>query len=410
MKNKRVILLVLDSMGIGALPDASKFNDIGSNTLGHIDEYANNNNHSFDIPNLLQMGLGQAYELASKKKLFTAIKYEQELLSIKPHKQFSGSYAACNEISSGKDTTSGHWEMAGCPVLFDWGYFTNEHNSFPNSLLQEIYAKCKINNSLGNCHASGTEIINQLGEEHIKTLAPIFYTSSDSVFQIACHEDYFSLDKLYELCASVRKILAPYNIARVIARPFKGDKLNGFKRTNNRHDYSLKPPHDTLLDVCYNNQGVVVAIGKIADIYANRGISATIKAYGIDGLCKATINAMKQYTTDKTFIMTNLVDFDMLYGHRRDILGYKNALEEFDKSLLDIINELTDNDILMISADHGCDPSWHGSDHTREYVPLLIYQRGVSGCNLGVRNSFADIGQTIAQYLQLPSLQYGIAF
>lgn len=392
---KRAIIMVLDSFGIGHLPDSDKFGDKGSDTLGHIDEFAHNNNLSFDLPNLLQLGLGKAYTKVNNKTLFLD----------KNNYKVSGYYGACKEISSGKDTTSGHWEMAGCPVLFDWGYFTQHDNSFPQELLNKIMETSGIQGYLGNCHASGTDIIRDLGLEHIKTGYPIFYTSADSVFQIACHEKHFGLDKLYKLCNEVRELLDP-NIARVIARPFIGETPDTFERTGNRKDYSVLPESKTLLDVCKDSGGEVIAIGKIGDIYAHQGTTIEIKANLLPELCDKTIEAIKTHKKDKTFIMTNLVDFDMLYGHRRDIPGYKNALEYFDTRLPEILATLSDDDILILTADHGCDPTWHGSDHTREHIPFIMYHKG-SSMDLGIRDTYADIGQTVATQLGLAQLKYG---
>lgn len=393
---KRAIIIVLDSFGLGALPDANKFGDVGADTLGHIDEYAHKNNLGFSIPNLLKLGLGKAYSLVNHNKLH-ADNNDYAL---------NGSYGACCELSSGKDTTSGHWEIAGSPVLFDWGYFSDLKNSFPLELLDKIVTKSGIPGYLGNCHASGTDIIRDLGLEHIKSGKPIFYTSADSVFQIAAHEEHFGLDKLYKLCEIARAELEPYNIARVIARPFVGETPGTFNRTVNRHDYSLLPNNKTLFDVCLENGGNTIAIGKIGDIYAHQGTKIEIRANGLEDLCEKTIKAIKEYRDDKTFIMTNLVDFDMLYGHRRDTVGYKNALETFDKILPQIIKALVSDDILILTADHGCDPTWPGSDHTREHIPFLMYHSGKSQ-NLGIRQTYADIGQTVAKYLGLPPLKTG---
>ena len=396
---KRAIVMVLDSFGVGALPDANKFGDMGSNTLGNIVNYCYNNGHVLEIPNLLKLGLGKAYNLAN----------ENNIQCDDGNYVLNGSYGVARELSSGKDTTSGHWEIAGCPVLFDWGYFKNLTNTFPKELLDKIITKTGIEGFLGNCHASGTDIIKNLGLEHIKSGYPIFYSSADSVFQIACHEEYFGLDNLYNLCQDVRDLLEPYNIARVIARPFIGNEAHNFIRTANRHDYSLLPPHKTLLNICQEEGVQVVAIGKIGDIYAHSGTSVEIKASGLEDLCQKTIDAMNNYNQGKAFIMTNLVDFDMLYGHRRDVLGYKNALEQFDCILPNIIKQLKDDDLLILTADHGCDPTWQGSDHTREYIPILMYHKNQS-YNLGVRETFADIGQSIASHLGLSKLNYGISF
>lgn len=398
MTAKRAIIIVLDSFGIGALPDAAKFGDAGSDTLGHIDEYATKNKLSFNIPNLLKLGLGRAYTLVNNKKL--DCDNNDYVLN--------GYYGACKEQSTGKDTTSGHWEMAGYPVLFDWGYFTDLENSFPKELLDKIVAKSGIPGYLGNCHASGTDIIRDLGNEHVKTGKPIFYSSADSVFQIACHEQSFGLENLYKLCKIARAELAPYNIARVIARPFIGDSPASYERTGNRKDYSLLPESKTLLDICSEHGGQVISIGKIGDIYAHQGTGTEIKATGLTQLCDKTITAINEHKQDKTFIMTNLVDFDMLYGHRRNTLGYKEALEYFDSRLPEILATLNADDILVLSADHGCDTIWPGSDHTREHIPFLMYHNGKAG-EIGICDSYSDIGQTVAKHLNLPKLAYGIA-
>ncbi len=382
---KRAIILVLDSFGLGALPDADKFGDIGSDTLGHIDEYCYLNSLSFKIPNLLKLGLGMAYSRVNNKQLHCD---KRDYLT-------NGLYGACKELSSGKDTTSGHWEIAGSPVLFEWGYFKER---FPQDLLDKIVKRSGIPGYLGNCHASGTDIISNLGDMHIKTGKPIFYTSADSVFQIACHEEIFGLDNLYHLCKIVREELEPYNIARVIARPFKGTEPSNYARTGNRHDYSLLPNNKTLFDVCCDNDITTVAIGKIGDIYAHQGTEIEIKANGLSDLIDKSVDAIKTYKDNKTFIMTNLVDFDMLYGHRRDTEGYKEALEYLDTRIPEIIMNLNNEDILILTADHGCDPTWHGSDHTREYIPFIMYNSGISH-DIGIRDTFADIGQTVAQHL-----------
>ena len=397
---KRVIVMVLDSFGIGDLPDADKFGDQGSNTLGHIDQYCHENNQQFNIPNLLKLGLGKAYQNVNGKVLHADLgNYE-----------VTGFYGAARELSSGKDTTSGHWEIGGYPVMFDWGYFTSHDNSFPEELLDKIVTRSGISGYLGNCHASGTTIIAELGEEHLKTGKPIFYTSADSVFQIACHEGTFGLDNLYRLCEVVREELEPYNIARVIARPFDGDSSANFARTKNRKDYSLLPGAPTILDICKDNDGEVVAIGKIGDIYAHQGTTVEIKASGLLELTDKTIAAIRDYSSDKpTYIMTNLVDFDMNFGHRRDVKGYKEALEYFDSRIPDLLSNLKPDDILLFTADHGCDPTWRGSDHTREHIPIIGYYKGQS-LDIGVRETFADIGQTIASHLNLPKLDYGKSF
>ena len=391
---KRAIILVLDSFGIGALPDADKFGDVGSDTLGHIDEYCYLHNLSFKIPNLLKLGLGLAYSRVNNKQLYCD---KRDYLT-------NGLYGACKEIGSGKDTTSGHWEIAGSPVLFEWGYFKEK---FPQDLLDKIVKRSGIPGYLGNCHASGTDIIRNLGDEHIKTGKPIFYTSADSVFQIACHEETFGLENLYNLCKTVREELEPYNIARVIARPFEGTEASNYARTGNRHDYSLLPNNKTLFDVCCENNIETVAIGKIGDIYAHQGTQIEIMANGLSDLIDKSIAAIKKYKDNPTFIMTNLVDFDMLYGHRRDTKGYKEALEYLDTRIPEIINSLTTDDILILTADHGCDPTWSGSDHTREHIPFIMYNSGIS-YDIGIRDTYADIGQTVAKHLGI-TIAIGIA-
>lgn len=397
---KRVIVMVLDSFGIGALPDAADFGDTGSDTLGHIDKYCADNSLAFKIPNMLKLGLGKAYSNVNGNQL-TCDKDDYIV---------NGFYGASKEKSSGKDTTSGHWEIAGCPVNFEWGYFTPHDNSFPQELLDKIVARAAISGFLGNCHASGTTIIANLGDEHIKTGKPIFYTSADSVFQIACHEEHFGLDNLYKLCQIVREELEPYNIARVIARPFTGDNTANYARTKNRKDYSVLPSAPTVLDVCKDANGDVVAIGKIGDIYAHQGTTVEIKASGLPELTDKTLEAIKTHNSAKpTYIMTNLVDFDMNFGHRRDVLGYKEALEYFDTRVPELIASLNDNDILLFTADHGCDPTWRGSDHTREHIPVFGYYQG-KAIDIGTRETFADIGQTIAKHLNLPKLNFGTAF
>ena len=395
---KKAVVIVFDSFGLGALPDAYKFKDEGSNTLGNIDKYCKHNNINFNINNLLKLGLGKAYKNLHQQQLFC----DQDDYNV------IASYGVCQELSTGKDTTSGHWEIAGYPVLFEWGYFKNKINTYPQTLLDKIVALSKIKGFLGNCHASGTDIIRDLGDEHIKTGFPIFYSSADSVFQIACHEKYFGLDNLYKLCEIVREQLSEYNIARVIARPFIGESKFEYTRTGNRKDYSLSPSEHTLLDVCSENKIKTIAIGKIADIYSHRGVDIEIKANGLQSLIDQTISSIKDQSNTNSFIMTNLVDFDMLYGHRRDVVGYKNALEYVDVRIQEILNVLSKDDVLIITADHGCDPTWTGSDHTREYIPFLMYHNNLT-INFNTRNSFADIGQTIANFFNIPKLKHGLS-
>lgn len=395
----RVIILVLDSFGIGASPDAEKFGDVGANTFAHIAQrYFEQNNKQISLPHLTELGLVSASMSAGKEKFPTAFTHAVK-----------GGYGYAKEISSGKDTPSGHWEMAGVPVLFDWGYFHDKTNSFPNELISSINQATGFSGILGNCHASGTEIIARLGEEHIKTGMPICYTSGDSVFQVAAHEEHFGLDNLYKYCEIVRELLEDYNIGRVIARPFIGNDKSDFTRTGNRKDYSLLPPAQTVLDKFTEKGGHVISVGKIADIFAHQGISEKTKATGIDALVDATISHLKS-ANDNSLIFTNLVNFDQDFGHRRDPIGYAQALEAFDKRLPEIYRAMNDDDLLLMTADHGCDPTWPGSDHTREYVPVLAYHHNIASVDLGERQSFADLGQTIADIFTLEPMTYGESF
>lgn len=399
---KRVFIMMLDSFGIGYADDADKFGDKGSNTLGHIAQEClagraeQNRSGKLQLPNLEKLGLGLAAK--ASRELPAGFAENPELI---------GGYAYAKEISSGKDTPSGHWEIAGVPVLFDWGYFPQLENSFPNELLERIVQKTGIPGYLGNCHSSGTLILDKLGEEHMKTGKPIFYTSADSVFQIACHEETFGLEKLYELCQIVRDELEGYNIGRVIARPFIGDKAGNFQRTGNRKDYSIEPPSATVLQKLVNEQqGEVISIGKIADIYAHTGITQKIKATGLPELFDKTLVEI-QRAPDKSIVFTNFVNFDSDYGHRRDVAGYAKALEYFDQRLPELLALIQQEDLLIITADHGCDPTWQGTDHTREHIPILLYGANVPKTFLGKRETFADVGQTIANYFGLSPMDYG---
>lgn len=348
---KRVFIMVLDSFGIGYAADAGKFGDTGADTFGHIAKacalgQANKGREgNLSLPNLSKLGLVQAaYESTGH--------YPQGMPT---NDKVIGAYGYASEISTGKDTPSGHWEIAGVPVLFDWGYFSNLTNSFPQALLDKIVVRAKLPGYLGNYHSSGTKILDELGEEHMATGKPIFYTSADSVFQIACHEQTFGLDKLYELCEIVRDELnkGNYNIGRVIARPFVGDKAGSFSRTGNRHDLAVEPPSPIVLKKLVDEKnGHVVSIGKIADIYANMGITHKVKATGLKDLFDATLIEVKK-AQDNTIVFTNFVDFDSSYGHRRDVAGYAGALEYFDSRLPELLALIEPGDLLIITADHG---------------------------------------------------------
>ncbi|MGL4486413.1 MAG: phosphopentomutase [Yersinia sp. (in: enterobacteria)] len=402
---KRTFIMVLDSFGIGASADAKKFGDEGADTLGHIAEACARGEANIGrsgpltLPNLSRLGLGKAAE-ESTGKFPPGLDKNADII---------GAYGYASELSSGKDTPSGHWEIAGVPVLFNWGYFSDVENSFPQALLDKLVKRANLPGYLGNCHSSGTVILDQLGEEHMKTGKPIFYTSADSVFQIACHEETFGLDRLYALCEIAREELTEggYNIGRVIARPFIGDNPGNFQRTGNRHDLAVEPPAPTILKKLVDEKGGdVVSIGKIADIYAHVGITQKVKATGLDALFDATIEAMKK-AGDNTIVFTNFVDFDSSYGHRRDVAGYAAALELFDRRLPELMALVKEDDILILTADHGCDPTWTGTDHTREHIPVLVYGPKVKPCSLGYRETFADIGQTVASYFDLSPMDYG---
>ncbi|RWR00906.1 phosphopentomutase [[Pantoea] beijingensis] len=402
---KRAFIMVLDSFGIGASKDADKFGDKGSDTLGHIAEACfkgeadKGRKGPLHLPNLSALGLGKAAE-ESTGTFPPGLDKNAEII---------GAYAYASELSSGKDTPSGHWEIAGVPVLFDWGYFSDKENSFPQELLDKLVERAGLPGYLGNCHSSGTVILDALGEEHMKTGKPIFYTSADSVFQIACHEETYGLDRLYELCEIAREELTEggYNIGRVIARPFVGDKAGSFERTGNRHDLAVEPPSPTVLKKLVDEQnGDVISVGKIADIYAQVGITKKVKATGLDALFDASIKEMAS-APDNSIVFTNFVDFDSAWGHRRDVAGYAGGLELFDRRLPELMAQVKEGDILILTADHGCDPTWQGTDHTREHIPVLIYGPGVKPGSLGYRDTFADIGQTVAKYFGLSDMDYG---
>ncbi len=383
-KINRIILLILDSLGIGELPDAKEYKDQGSNTLSNIIKVLG----SIALPNLEAMGLGLIQGVEGLQK---------------PKKPIA-SYGRMAEASKGKDTSTGHFEIAG--IIIDKPFST-----YPDGFPEAIMSRFKIETGLdclGNKAASGTEIIMELGEEHIKTGKPIVYTSADSVFQIAAREDVIPIDRLYELCETARHIADKYNIGRVIARPFAGDK-GSFKRTERRKDFSMPPPEKTILDRLKTKGIPVIGIGKIGDIYGHRGLTQEVHTkHNMDGVDK-TIEAVKK--TKNGLIFTNLVDFDMLYGHRNDVTGYANALIEVDKRISEILALLDDSDMLIITADHGCDPTTPSTDHSREYVPLIVYGKKLKhGKSLGTRKTFADVGQTIAEVFNISRMKNGVSF
>ena len=383
---RKVIVLMMDSFGVGGANDAKRFDDEGANTFFHIQEKYKN----LMIPNLEKLGLGEILEMASGKKA--------SLGKGKSLMKFDAKYGYMREKSLGKDTISGHWEMAGVVVDKEFGHFDLEYPSFPEVLIEKICKRAEIEGILGNKAHSGTVIIQELGEEHLKTLKPIFYTSADSNLQIAAHEEKFGLERLYRLCEIAFEEVKPYNIARVIARPFIGEKEGEFVRTKNRKDYAVSPFGMTVLEKVKNKGMEVIGIGKIPDIYAHIGFTKEVKASGLEELWDKTLNEVKELKKDG-IIFTNFVDFDMNWGHRRDVDGYAKGLEYFDKRLIEIEKVMGDDDICFITADHGCDPTFKGSDHTRECVPVIVFGKKIKKENLGERIGFSDIGQTIAEYL-----------
>lgn len=402
----RAILYILDSVGIGGAPDADKYGDQGSNTFGHIAEWAaagkadrpGLRSGPLLVPNLDALGIGAAIQLSTG--------------TLPPNLSATakgGRFGVGREVSRGKDTPSGHWEIAGVPVPFDWGYFPQTEPTFPPELIEEFIKRAKLPGILGNKHASGTDIIAALGEEHIRTGKPICYTSIDSVFQIAAHETHFGLERLYEICEIAFELTAPLMIGRVIARPFVGEDPTSFKRTGNRRDFAIAPPEPTLLDRNQAAGNQVYAIGKISDIYAGHGVTHKLKGTGIPQLFDRTLEAVEM-AADRAFIMTNFVDFDSEYGHRRDVPGYAAALELFDARLPEVIAKLRHDDLLILSADHGNDPTWTGTDHTREQVPILVFSPSLSPGEIGIRTTFADIGESIAHWLGLPPGRHGKSF
>ncbi len=403
----RAFLLIMDSFGIGGAPDAAAFGDEGSNTLGHIAENCASGKGDRDglragplrLPNLDRLGLGAAAALASGSRP-AGLDYSGTI---------DNAWGVGREVSNGKDTPSGHWEIAGLPVPFDWGYFPDTEPCFPDELIAQIVEKAGLPGILGNKHASGTVIIEELGDEHIKTGKPIFYTSADSVMQIAAHETHFGLERLYEICQIARDLTYDMMIGRIIARPFLGETAKDFKRTGNRHDFAIEPTADTVLDRLKAAGRQVIGVGKISDIFAAKGITKSIKANGNSALFDAMMEA-ETLAGDGDLVFVNFVDFDMLFGHRRDVPGYAHALEAFDAMLPRFISQMKDGDLAIITADHGCDPTWRGTDHTREQVPILAFGPGIGPKQIGVRPTFCDMGETIAAHLGIEPGEHGSSF
>ncbi len=396
----RAIVLVMDSFGIGSTEDAVRFGDVGSDTMGSIARVrAASEEGPLELPNLAKLGLFHAGRDSSGS--FAE--------GVDTNVEIEGAYGYAAELSSGKDTPSGHWEIAGVPVMFDWGYFTGKTDTFPPELLDQLVRRAELPGILGNCHASGTTIIAELGDEHVASGKPIVYTSADSVFQVACHEEAFGLQRLYDLCDIARELVDEYRIGRVIARPFVGDSPGNYVRTGNRRDLTTPPHAPTVLDKLVEAGGEVISVGKIADIYAHQGITKKVKATGNAALFDATLAELES-APDRSIVFTNFVDFDMLFGHRRDPYGYAAALEYFDTRLPELMRVMRDDDVLLLTADHGCDPTWEGTDHTREHIPVLAYGAGVRAGSLGKRETFADIGQSLATFFDLAPMDYGTSF
>jgi phosphopentomutase len=398
----RAHLFIMDSFGVGGAPDAADYGDAGADTFGHIlaacaDGRADREGlrrGPLSIPNMTALGLRHAHAAAHGHAA--------------PAMAATGFHGAAAERSKGKDTPSGHWEIAGLPVPFEWTFFPRTEPAFPAELLAAIAARSGVDGSLCNAHGSGTEVIARFGEEHLATGKPIFYTSSDSVFQIAAHEEAFGLERLLSLCAAVFELTAPMRVGRVIARPFVGADASTFRRTANRRDFAIAPPEDTLLDRVSAAGRTVHAVGKIGDIFAHRGIGRLTKASGNMALFDAALAAMDA-AGDGDLTFTNFVDFDMEYGHRRDVPGYAAALEAFDRRLPEALVRLRPDDLLVITADHGCDPTWPGTDHTREMVPVFGLRPAGAGA-IGVRASFADIAASIARHIDIAPGAHGEPF
>lgn len=396
----RGFLIVLDSLGIGGAPDAAAFGDAGADTLGHIAEACaagrgdgHGRSGPLAIPNLLALGLGAAH--------LGAAGTEPPGL---PATAATGAWGHAAEISRGKDTPSGHWELAGVPVPFEWTYYPTTVPAFPPDFTATLVREAGLPGLLGDCHASGTEIIARLGEEHVRSGKPIVYTSADSVVQIAAHEEAFGPERLYEVCRTARRLI-PDTVGRVIARPFVGTGAADFVRTGNRKDLAVPPPSPTLLQRHADAGGSVISIGKIGDIFAHVGTGREVKASGHPALFEALIDAARQ-APGNALVVVNFVDFDSLWGHRRDVAGYAAELEAFDRRLPGFLSALRPGDLAVLTADHGNDPTWPGSDHTREQVPVLMTGAAAPRGDLG-QMSFADVGATLAEHLGLPSGPHG---
>ena len=387
----RAFLLVLDSVGCGGAPDAAAFGDEGANTLGHIAQTA-----GLHVPNLARLGLGAAIRLASDIDLPGFPETP------------TATWAVATEVSRGKDTPSGHWELAGVPVPWDWHYFPRTDPASPPSVTEPLIERAKLPGTLCNAHSSGMPVLHAFGEEHIRTGKPILYTSADSVLQIAAHETHFGLDRLYDVCRIAAEIVHPLRVGRVIARPFLGETAATFTRTPNRRDLAIPPPEPTILDRVQAAGGRTHAIGKIGDIFAHRGITTLAKGKDDMALVDATLAAMDG-AGQGDLVFANYVDFDTLYGHPRDVAGYARALAAFDARVPELLARLRDGDLLILTADHGNDPTFRGTDHTRERVPVLATGPGIAPRAAGLI-AFADVAETIAAHLAVPPGRHGRNF
>ena len=399
----RAFLFVLDSFGIGGAPDAGRFGDEGADTFGHIEavcaaggaDVPGLRSGPLRLPNMRALGLSHASALANGRPM--------------PGDPVSGFFGAATEISGSKDTPSGHWEIAGLPVLADWGYFPDTVPSFPPAFTEVLVREAGLPGILGDRHASGTAIIEEFGEDHVRTGRPICYTSVDSVLQIAAHEEHFGLERLYEVCRVARRLADPLRICRIVARPFVGETAGQFVRTPNRKDFATPPPESTLLDRLDATGRAVLAVGKIGDIFSHRGISSLRKAGNNMAMFDAALSAMGE-AGEGDFVFANFVDFDTEFGHRRDVAGYAAALEAFDARLPEAMARLRAGDMLVLTADHGCDPTWRGTDHTRERVPIIGTGPGLKTGAVGLRATYADIGETVAEHLGIAAGPHGMSF
>jgi phosphopentomutase len=387
----RAFLFILDSFGIGHALDAAQFGDEGANTLLHICDRM-----TLNVPHMASLGLGLAAEAAGGRNPFPGV-------------PLIGRWGHAQEVSEGKDTITGHWEIAGVPVPFTWHYYPDTKAAFPKALLDDIIARAKLLGLLGGTHASGTQVIEDLGEEHLATGKPIIYTSADSVIQIAAHEQHFGLQRLYDVCKIARELTYDIKVGRVIARPFLGETAKTFERTGNRKDFAIMPPSPTLLKIASDAGRHVISVGKIGDIYGHVGTGDEVKVAGNAAMMEKVIELMPMLT-DGGFLMTNFVDFDTNHGHRRDPIGYGKLLEAFDAELPRVFAKLEKDDLLILTADHGNDPTWHGTEHTREQIPVMVYGKSLTPGGIGQRKSFADIGQTISAHLGLAELGAGTTF